>query len=232
MVDVLDRAVADARAYADGGMDAIIVENYGDAPFEKERLAPATVAALALCADAVRRAVRIPLGINALRNDARSALGVATAAGAEFVRINVHAGVVATDQGIVEGQAAATLRERATLKSRVKIAADVHVKHGRPLHSDDIGSAAADLVERAGADAVIVTGSGTGETTALEDLQMVRRAVGRKTLLAGSGVTVSTVEAVLSIADGVIVGTALKKSGRTKNPVDSARVKRFVRQAR
>jgi membrane complex biogenesis BtpA family protein len=232
MEDVLDRAVLDARAYAKAGMDALIVENYGDAPFEKERIAPVTVAALTLCADAIRREVPLPIGVNALRNDARSALGIATAVGAGFVRVNVHAGVVATDQGLIEGQAARTLRERALLKSRVLIAADVHVKHGRALHSDDIAAAAADLVGRAGADAIIVTGASTGRSTAMNDLAEVRQAIGRRTLLAGSGVSVSTVRDVLAIADGVIVGTALKKGRRTKNPVDEARVKQFVRKAR
>jgi membrane complex biogenesis BtpA family protein len=232
MEDVIRRAVSDARAYADGGMDAVIVENFGDAPFEKDRLAPATVAALALCADAVRSATGLPLGINALRNDARAALGVAAATGAQFIRVNVHAGVSATDQGLIEGRAADTLRERAALRSLVRIAADVHVKHGRALHCDEIGAAARDLVERAGADAVIVTGPATGRPADLEDLVRVRRAIGRRTLIAGSGVTESTVREILAIADAVIVGTALKKAGRTRNAVDPKRVLSLVREAR
>ena len=233
MADVLERAQSDARAYAKGGMDAIIVENYGDAPFEKEDLAPEVIAAMALCADAVRKATGLPLGINALRNDALAALGIAATCGAQFIRVNVHAGVVATDQGLIEGRAAETLRQRAALRSRVLIAADAHVKHGQTLHAPDLGQCASDLAGRAGADAVIVTGAATGQTTSLGDLRTARQALGRaKTLLAGSGVTAENVSDVLEIANGVIVGTALKKAGRTKNPVDPARVERFVRTAR
>ncbi|MHC4930876.1 MAG: BtpA/SgcQ family protein, partial [Planctomycetota bacterium] len=125
MAPVLARAVKDAQAYAEGGASAVIVENYGDAPFLKEDLPPETAAALALCTAAVRECVSLPVGVNALRNDARTALGVAVATGAAFIRVNVHAGVVATDQGIVEGRAAATLRQRRALGAQVKIVADV-----------------------------------------------------------------------------------------------------------
>lgn len=232
MAAVLDRAVADARAYAKGGADGVIVENYGDAPFLKDALPAEAVAALACAAAAVRDAATLPLGINALRNDARAALGVAAAVGASFIRVNVHAGACATDQGLVEGQAAATLRVRRLLGADVAILADVHVKHGTPLDSATIEAAAADLVARAGADAVIVSGSATGAATDVADLRAVRDALPRAFLLAGSGVRADTVADVLAVADAVIVGTALKRGGRTDAAVDPARVARFTRAAR
>lgn len=232
MQKVLARAIEDARAYENGGMDAVIVENFGDVPFPKCDLPKSSIAALTLAVDAVERAVNIPIGVNALRNDAMAALGIAAATGAAFVRINVHAGVVATDQGIIEGDAAGTIRERARLQCRVAIAADVAVKHGRALHSTDIAAAAADLVLRAEADAVIVTGAATGSAVDLEELRAVRAAIGRsQCLIAGSGVNNGNVRDILEVADGVIVGTALKRGGRTRNPVDSARVKSFVRES-
>ncbi|MFI5402336.1 MAG: BtpA/SgcQ family protein [Planctomycetota bacterium] len=232
MKPVVTRAVADGRAYAKGGVDALIVENYGDAPFFKEALPPEAVAALACCAAAVRDAVGLPLGINALRNDARAALGVAAAVGASFVRVNVHAGLCATDQGLVEGRAAETLRVRRLLGDGIAILADVHVKHGTALGAGSIGDAARDLVERALADAVIVSGAATGSPTDLADLRAVREALPRAFLLAGSGVREQTVAEILGVADAVIVGTALKRGGRTLAPVDPARVLRFTRAAR
>lgn len=232
MKAVVDRAVADARAYGRGGADALIVENYGDAPFFKEALPPEAVAALACCAAAVRDATGLPLGINALRNDARASLGIAAAVGARFVRVNVHAGVCATDQGLVEGRAAETLRLRRLLGAEVAILADVHVKHGTPLVGGGIADDARDLLERALADGVIVTGPATGAPPDLADLRAVRKALPRAFLLAGSGVRAETVKEVLGIADAVIVGTALKRGGRTTAPVDPARVRRFTRAAR
>ncbi|MHC4548369.1 MAG: BtpA/SgcQ family protein [Planctomycetota bacterium] len=232
MDEVVARAVADARACAGGGASALIVENYGDAPFLKDDLPPETVAAFARCAAAVRDAVSLPLGINALRNDARAALGIAAAVDAAFVRINVHAGVVATDQGLIEGRAAETLRVRAALRSDVKIVADVHVKHGRPLFAESLVDAARDLVGRSGADALVVSGAATGAPTDLADLQAVRDALPDTFLLAGSGVRPETVAEVLAYADAVIVGTALKRGGETTAPVDPDRVRKLVQAAR
>jgi membrane complex biogenesis BtpA family protein len=228
---VVRRAVSDAKAYEGGGAHGVIVENYGDAPFFKEALPPETVAALALCAAAVRDAVRVPLGVNALRNDARAALGVAAAAGARFVRINVHAGVVATDQGILEGRAAETLRARALFAPSVRIAADACVKHGRPIHPESVVRAAQDLVGRAGADAVIVSGEATGAPASLEELRAVREALPRAVLAVGSGVTVESAPRLLRYADFLVVGTALKRGGKVEAPVDPKRVRAMVRRA-
>ena len=109
---VIAAAVADARALTDGGMDALLIENHGDAPFTPGRVEPATVAALTVVAHEVRRAVSgVPLGINVLKNDARAALAVACAVGARFIRVNVHAGAVVADQGLVQSDAHGTLRE-------------------------------------------------------------------------------------------------------------------------
>src|SRR5207245_839512 len=99
-----------------------------------------------------------PVGVNVLRNDACAALGIAATVGAAFIRVNVHSGVAASDQGILEGRAAETLRLRDALGVPVAIWADVHVKHARPLDSEDVARAAEDAVERGLADAILVSG--------------------------------------------------------------------------
>ncbi len=233
MAAVLARARGDAAAYRAAGFDAVIVENYGDAPFWKSAVPPETTAALAVCAAAAREAAGgIPCGVNVLRNDARAAVAIAAAAGLDFVRVNVLAGVVATDQGLVEGEAAAVARDRARLCPALSILADVHVKHGRPLAPRPIGDEALDLLERGGADALIVTGERTGAPTALSDLDAVRAACPRAILLAGSGVTAATVRDVVRVADGAIVGTAVERGGRTGSPVDPRRARAWVARAR
>jgi len=123
---VVAGAVADARALVEGGMDAVLIENYGDAPFTPGRVEPATVAALTVVAREVRAALPgATLGINVLKNDARAALAIACAVGARFIRVNVHAGAVVADQGLVQSDAYATLRDRRLLAADVKIFADV-----------------------------------------------------------------------------------------------------------
>jgi membrane complex biogenesis BtpA family protein len=149
-----------------------------------------------------------------------------------MIRVNVHAGVGATDQGRSGGRAAETVRLRAALRLKTAIAADVPVKLGHTLHNLDIGTDAATLVARAHADAIIVSGAGTGRPTELNDLEVVRAAIGNTPLLVGSGATAETVAGLLAIADAVIVGPALKKGAKTTNAVDPARVERFVRNAR
>ncbi|HEV8113834.1 MAG TPA: BtpA/SgcQ family protein [Planctomycetota bacterium] len=222
---VIARAVEDARALAENGCDAILVENYGDAPFYPEAVPPETVAAVALCASAVIAAVRaLPVGVNVLRNDARSALAICAATGASFLRVNVHAGAAATDQGILQGRAHETLRERARLAPGVAILADAHVKHATPLGRESLAQAVRDLAARSLADLVIVSGTGTGVAPSELDLREAREAAAGVPLLIGSGLTPDNAAELLPLADGAIVGTALERDGRTAEPVDPARV--------
>jgi membrane complex biogenesis BtpA family protein len=233
MERVVAAAVTDARTLVDGGMDAVLVENYGDAPFTPGRVEPATVAALTAVAGEVRRALpHVPLGVNVLKNDARAALAVACAVGARFIRVNVHAGAVLADQGLVHSDAYGTLRDRRLLDAAVAIFADVGGKHAVPLAPVDLEQHARDLTHRGLADGLIVSGQATGAATSVADLKRVRGAVPHVPLLVGSGATPDTVAELLSVADGLIVGTALKRDGDVNAPVDLARVRRLVAATR
>ena len=103
--DVIDRAEEEAKILEQGGVNGIIVENFGDVPFQTGRLDPETVAGMTVAVERVQRVVKAPLGINMLRNDALSALGIATVTGAKFIRVNVHYGVMAAEEGLIEGNA-------------------------------------------------------------------------------------------------------------------------------
>ncbi len=221
---IIDFAVADARAYERGGADAVIIENFGDAPFTKASVAPETLAAMTAAGRAVRAAVKLPIGFNVLRNDARAALALCAACGGSFIRVNVHTGAMLTDQGIIEGDAYHTIRYRRALCPAVKLYADVHVKHAVPLGHWTLEDAARDTLERGLADALIVSGSGTGVAADLGDVQRVRRACPKARILLGSGVTVGNAREFMRLADGAIVGTSLKRAGRLDNPVDVKRV--------
>ena len=229
---VLERALADARALEDGGLDGVIVENFGDVPFHGAKVPAATVAAMSAVAGELRRAVRRPLGVNVLRNDVNAALAIAAGCGLDFVRVNVHAGAMVTDQGVLEGDAAATLAERRRLGAdHVLILADVLVKHATPLAGTRealLPQLAEDTFRRGLADALVVTGAGTGKATPLGDVATVKKAVPEAPVLVGSGVTLETVKDVLATAQGAIVGTWFKEEGRVDRPVDVERVRRFV----
>jgi len=229
---VIQAALEDARALAEGGADALIVENFGDVPFNTSRVDAATVAAMSVVTAEIARAVSLPLGVNVLRSDALSALAVAAATGARFVRVNVHVGAVVTDQGLLQSAAYDSLRYRRLLGLDVKILADVQAKHGVPLVPIPLEHEARDCVARGLADALVVTGVATGEPTALADLKRVRGAAPHVPLLVGSGATAETAAELLSMADGLIDGTALKRDGVLANPVDPRRVRRLVEAAR
>ena len=218
----------DARALADGGVDALLLENFGDIPFYPQRTPPHTVAFMTALGVAVKRDVRLPLGINVLRNDPESALAIAAATSAEFIRVNIHIGARLTDQGVIEGAAHNTLRYRKLIGSDSKIFADVDVKHSAALAARDLTTEVEELVSRGCADAIIVTGSATGREASLADLRVAKAAAGACTVIAGSGVDAANVAAVLQIADGVIVGTSFKQGGVTTNPVDGQRVREFM----
>ena len=131
---VVDFAMRDVDALVAGGVHGIIVENFGSAPFQRgdatSRLPPHQVALMARVVGACVANSGVPIGVNCLRNDAQSALGIAAATGAEFIRVNVHSGAYLTDQGIIEGEAWRTLRYRKELGvEHVAILADVLVKH-------------------------------------------------------------------------------------------------------
>ena len=229
--EIADRALIDARTLADAGFDAVIVENFGDVPFSPGRLEPASVAAMAVVADRIVDRLGLRVGINALRNDAMASLGIAAAVGGSFIRVNVHIGVAATDQGLIEGSAFETLRYRKQLGRRIAILADVHVKHATPLSESDIVRAAKDTAYRGLADGLIVTGPATGEPVNVDDLARVREAVPDRRLFVGSGATAETVGELLRIAGGVIVGTSLKAGRDTSGPIDPSLAKAFAQAA-
>jgi membrane complex biogenesis BtpA family protein len=228
---IIDSACEDARRLAAAGFHALMVENFGDAPFRATQVDPHTVACMTVVARAIAGTVDLPLGINVLRNDPLAALAIATSAGAMFIRVNVHVGVYATDQGIIEGRADQTLRYRRRIGAAAAIFADVHVKHARPLSCTDIAEAAEETAYRGRADGLIVSGSGTGRPTSLEDLRRVKAAVPDRPLLVGSGATPETARELLNVADGLIVGTAIKEQGATTAPVDPDRARRLVEAA-
>ena len=229
MDTILDRARVDALAIAAAGFEGIMVENFGDAPFYTDDAPKVTIAAMSRAVSEVA-AIGLPTGVNVLRNDGLGALAVAAATGAQFIRINVLSGTMYTDQGPIVGSAALVARARRELCPDVAIMADVFVKHATPPAGLTLIDATNDLVERGGADAVIVSGAGTGAATSLDDLKTV---ADRSDLpvYVGSGANAATIRDILAIGDGAIVGSDTKIDGIATNPVDPERAVAVVQAA-
>ncbi len=231
---IRERGLRDAAALASGGVDGLILENFGDAPFHPRRVPPHTVAQMSVLGRAIReRHPAVPLGVNVLRNDGLSALAVASAIEAEFIRVNVYCGARVTDQGLVEGEAHEIQRHRASLDPSIRVFADVAVKHSAPLGAYDLETDVHDVVARGRADAVIVSGAGTGTETDVRDLDRVQSAAdGSVPVWIGSGVSPNNVVSLLGSADGLIVGSAFKYEGRATNAVDPDRVAELMATVR
>lgn len=229
---VIDRAEREATALASGGVNSIIVENFFDAPFTKDSVDPAVVSAMSLVVQRLMNLVSLPIGINVLRNDARSAMAIAACVNAQFIRVNVLTGVMATDQGLIEGQAHQLLRYRRELGSDVKILADVLVKHARPLGSPNLTTAVQETIHRGLADAIILSGWATGSPPSLEDLELASAAAADTPVFIGSGANWENIPTLIQAADGVIISSSLKRRGQIDQPIDPIRVSQFVEAMR
>jgi membrane complex biogenesis BtpA family protein len=231
---IVDAALADANAYAEGGIDGLIIENHGDTPFLRPRdLGPETAAMMAVITERVRTATGLPLGINVLANGAITALAVAKAGGAAFIRVNQWANAYVANEGFVEGDAGLALRYRARIDaSDVAVFADSHVKHGAHAITADrsIAELTRDL-EFFDADAVIATGQRTGDTATAEEIRAVKAATVLPVLV-GSGVRPDNIGTIMAEADGVIIGSSLKRGGVWWEAVERDQVLAFMQRFR
>jgi membrane complex biogenesis BtpA family protein len=234
MAAIVKRAVEDARAYAKGGMNGLMLENHGDIPFlPPGEIGPEIVAAMSVLVKAVAEAVDLPYGINLLANSAIGALAIAKATDARFVRVNQWVNAYVANEGLVEGESGRALRFRRMIGADdVAIFADVHVKHGAHAIVGDRGVAElARDTEFYDANVAIATGNRTGDTVPPEEIAAVRAGT-RLPVIAGSGIAKDNAAALMAELDGAIVGSSLKHDGVWWNQVDPARVEAFVTEVR
>lgn len=220
--------LADAEAMAEGGVHGLMLENFNDVPFFPGAVPPGVIAHMTALACEVRKRFDLPLGINVLRNDGRAALAIAHACGANFIRVNILCGARVTDQGIIQGIAHDLLRDREMLQANVKILADVDVKHSAALAPRLLVDEVSDTLHRGLADALVVSGSATGQQADVEQLRAVKNSAGSAPVFVGSGITAQNVGAYLPWCHGLVVGSSLKKAGRLDQPVEAARVRELI----
>lgn len=230
MTVIVDRALRDADAFVNGGMDGIILENHGDIPFLKpDQIGPEIIAAMSAIAVRVTGSVGIPVGINLLANAAIGSLAIAKASGARFIRVNQWVNAYIANEGLVEGESGRALRYRKLIEAEdVAIFADVHVKHGSHAIVGDrpVNEQARD-VEFYDADVTIASGNRTGDAVPEEEIRSIRSGT-RLPVIAGSGITLSNAASILPLLDGAIVGSSLKADGVWWNSVEIERVVNLV----
>ncbi len=230
MKEVLDRALSDLDALVNGGVDGVIVENFNDVPFFKDSIPSETLAAFVSVAVKIKENLphHLLFGVNVLRNDALSALLIAYAVSADFIRINVPVGAVITPSGIIEGKIAEVARKRKLLNAEhIAFYEDVMVKHAWQFDDYSIEDWAIETEKRGLADVIIVSGKRTGDVTSCDTVKRVKSVV-NVPVFVGSGVNIDNVRKFIGVADGAIVGTYFEEGGRSGAPVKVERVKSFV----
>jgi membrane complex biogenesis BtpA family protein len=217
-------AADEARLLEEAGFHGVMIQNTHDRP-ARVTVPPGSVAALAAVTTAVRDAASFEIGVNAHKNDAEAALAVAASCGASFVRIKVLVGAVIGPEGIVQGSAERALDVRREYASNIEIWADLYELTSWPLATTSIENLA-DLATRFGsADRLIVTDPTVDASRAA--VARVRTASPLPVLIGGR-TTAANIGEALGSADGVIVGTCLRRSGRTDQPLDVGAVEEFM----
>jgi hypothetical protein len=228
--EIESKALAEAKIYRQAGAHAIALENMHDLPYLRGGVGPEIVAAMALLARAVKDASGgLPCGIQILAGANIEAMAVAHAAGLDFIRAEGFVFAHVADEGVIQSSAAALLRYRRQIGAeRVQVWADVKKKHSSHAITADIGiGATAETVEFMRGDAVIVTGSVTGDPPQNSDIAEVKEHC-RLPVYLGSGVTADNLGGYYYAADGFIVGSHFKVDGYWANAVDPKRVERFM----
>lgn len=234
MDEIVATAVAEARLYAECGLNAIAIENMHDRPYLRGAVGPEVIACMTAVGCAIRQAVSLKLGVQILAAANQGALAVAQACGASFVRVENFVFAHIADEGFMpQAEAGPLLRYRRQIgASAVQIMADIKKKHASHALTADVDLAeTARAAEFFGADGLIVTGTATGRPVELDDLRQVRQAV-QLPVWIGSGATPAGLPDLWEYADGFIVGSHFKRDGLWSNPIDRRRVEEFMAVAR
>lgn len=228
--EIIAQAVRESAIYRDGAVDGIIIENMHDTPYLRGSVGPEIVAAMSIIGHGVKNESRLPVGVQILAGANIEAMAVAHAAGLDFIRAEAYAFAHVADEGVIQSSAAQLLRYRKMIGAdRVQVWTDVKKKHSSHAITADISlGATAEAVEFMRADAVIVTGSVTGEAPKIEE---VKEAKGhcRLPALLGSGIDANNISDFYQAADGFIIGTYFKTDGNWMNPVDGERVRKLMK---
>ena len=233
LAQIVKRAAREAKVYQSAGIHGLTIENMHDTPYLKGGVGPEITAAMTAVARAVKAEANLPVGIQILAGANREALAVALAAGLDFIRAEGFAFAHVADEGLMESCAADLLRYRREIGAeKVRVWADVKKKHSSHAITSDVGiGATAHAVEFLRGDAVIVTGSFTGDAASLHELEEAKNSVSLPVLL-GSGVTTENLGDFFALADGFIVGTDFKKSRNWEKEPDPTRIRSFMKRHR
>ncbi|MEM1639761.1 MAG: BtpA/SgcQ family protein [Desulfurococcaceae archaeon] len=245
---IIEKSILESKQLDELGYTGVILENFGDAPFNKRVLDPLAIAYMSIITREVVKNTSLKVGVNLLRNSGREAYSIAIAAGAKFIRVNALVETIVSDSGIIEPEAPRLSVVRMNYPG-VEVYADILVKHAASFRSslgitealnpvlskgsieDYLRELIDEYVERGKANALIVTGLKTGEPPPIRLIQIIKK-YSPIPVMVGSGVTIDNLENILKYSDGIIVGSYIRKNGKAGNPLDPIRAKQLILKIR
>ena len=231
MDTIISEALRESLILSLAGVDAIMIENMHDRPYQNRSAGSETVAAMTAIACELRNAIKMPLGIQILAGANKEAIAVALAAGLDFIRAEGFVFGHLADEGWMDSDAGELLRYRKQIGAgHIQIFTDIKKKHSSHAISGDISiEETAKAAEFFLSDGVIVTGNSTGVKASVEEVQSVKHSV-KIPVIIGSGIDTNNIHEFWDFADAFIVGSWLKKDGFWENEVDRERVNRFMQK--
>lgn len=220
------RAIKDAMALIDGGVDAFIIENFGDVPYD-DTISLEAYSVMLSITNKIKQMTSIPFGLNIQFNCIEHEWSMAYASKADFIRVESFVENRIGTHGISYASAPKLMRMKQQYPSDCMIFSDINVKHTYPMAEIKIEDATHEAIE-AGTDAIIVTGKATGQNPKIEEVKELKERFINIPILVGSGVNINNVNDFLEYADGIIVGSSLKIEGDVYKGIDSLRVKEFM----
>ena len=228
---IIDKALQEAEIYKANGIDALMIENMHDVPYQKNDSGHEISSLMAIIAYKIKQETGLPLGVQILAGANKAALSVALNSGANFVRAEGFVFGHLADEGYIDSQAAELMRFRKNISAEhIAIFTDIKKKHSAHALTADL-----DITEIAHAaafflsDGLIVTGMHTGSTADLAEIKRVKKSTNLPVIV-GSGITSDNIRTYLPYADAFIVGSYFKKDGYWENDLDEKRIKMLVEQ--
>lgn len=228
--EVLAAAMAEAKILSDNGVEVLMMQNLGDIPVALE-VTREQVAWMTRITAEVKSKFGRSVGLNMLENDAAAMMAVASASGADFVRVKIYVGAMMTPFGMETAKAHEAIKARNALGAQgVAIFADVHDRTGTPMSSGGFVEDVEFAVRLGGADGLVITGRSYDETLSM--LRAARAKYSSVPLLVGGGVTKDNFNEIAAIANGAIVSTSLKDTGSAVGCFVPQKVEEFMAVAR
>lgn len=226
MAWVIEKAKEDVTALQEGGVDAIMFSNEYSLPY-LTKVRTETVAAMARIIGELQPLISIPYGVNCLW-DPIASLDLAAATDAKFVR-EIFTGVYASDFGLWNTNCGEVVRHQREIGAEnVKLLFNIVPEAAAYLGERSIESIAKTTVFNCRPDALCVSGATAGSATDPDILRRAKSAAGETPIFANTGCRVDTIQHLLQIADGAVVGTTFKYDGKFENQTDVHRVREFM----